>query len=249
MGRYRIRDGVLIMATLYYNAAVDSDWSNINNWWDDAGFSTQASSLPSSSDSVVMSAMCATSSGGAPTVVDLTYNNSGLGIAITVTGMATFNGQSYNYYNGIVSGDATFNDYASNYSTVGGHATFNDSSYNSGPPGGDATFNDSSYNSNYGTVSGDGTFNNSSYNNGTVSGDATFNDNASNSVSSLNGGSITFNDSASNSGDLASVAAAISITGTPVDASSTLTGTFIFTRVSPWPPLRGINGSSILGVI
>ena len=63
------------MATLYFNGAVDSDWAEIENWWTSDDFTTQASALPSSSDSVVLSSSCDTNSGSEPTVVNLTIND------------------------------------------------------------------------------------------------------------------------------------------------------------------------------
>jgi hypothetical protein len=160
------------MATLYFNAAVDSDWDEIGNWWTSDAFTTQASALPTSSDSVVLSATCDTNSGSEPTVVNLTQDSGDLGIAVTVTGDATFNDNSSNL--GTVTGDATFNDDAYNYGTVTGDATFNDNSSNSGGTvTGDATFNDNSSNLG-GTVTGDATFNDDAYNYGTVTGSATF---------------------------------------------------------------------------
>jgi len=190
------------MATLYFNAAVDSDWDEIGNWWTSGAFTTQASAMPTSSDSVVLSATCDTNSGSEPTIVNLT-TTSNLSTPVTVTGMATFNDSASN--NGTVSGNATFNGSAHNNGTVTGNATFNDSASNEGTVTGTATFNGSSSNY-YGTVSGDATFNDSAYNNyGTVSGDATFRGAASN------------------------------ITG--------ITGAVILAYE------KGINGSSILGVI
>jgi hypothetical protein len=161
------------MATLYFNAAVDTDWATLGNWWTDDAFTTQATSLPTSADDVIASAIIAANSGSEPTVANFTLNGfSHLGIAITVTGNATFNdssvnrttvtgnatfnGSSYNYYGKTVTGNATFNDYSSSEGTVSGDATFNDYSYNYGEVGGNATFNDSSYNRT--TVTGNATF-------------------------------------------------------------------------------------------
>lgn len=176
------------MATFYFNGAADLaagqflDWQTLGNWWMDDTFSTQASSLPTSSDSVVMSATCDTNSGSAPTVVNLTMSGSYVyvGISLTVTGMATFNGQSYY-----------------NYGTLNGNCTFNGSSWNSGPAGtinGDAIFNDSSYN--YQTVNGNATFSDNSYNLGTVNGNATFNGSAQMQSGTVTG-NATFNGSSS----------------------------------------------------
>ena len=216
------------MATLYYNAAVDTDWQTLGNWWTDDAFTTQASALPSSGDDVVMSANCDINSSSEPTVVNLTVSGSfSFGIALTVTGMATFNDSSYN--GGIVTGDATFNDNSHNTNYVNGGATFNDSSYNNyyNPTGqpfgiatvGSATFNDSSFN--IGTVTGDATFNDSSYSSGDVNASATFND------SSYNSGYVGFD---------------ATFSGTAVNRRG-ISGAVILAYE------KGINGSSILGIL
>ena len=139
------------MATLYFNAAVDADWNTLGNWWTSDAFTTQASALPTSSDSVVLCATCDANSGSTPTVVNLTFiaGFADFSIWITVTGNATFDDYSSN--NNIVTGNATFNDYSKNgisnpLTAVNGNATFNDSSYNNGIVGANATFNDISYN-------------------------------------------------------------------------------------------------------
>lgn len=117
---------------------------------------------------------------------------------------------------------------------ITGFTTFNDSARNvdQGQVG-DAVFNDSSYNDGDGTVRGNATFNHNSSNGGQIVGSATFNDSTI-----CNGGSLY---------------GSIEINGDPV-ATFSISGDYIpqsatFTRVSPWPPRRGINGSSILGVV
>ena len=177
------------MATLYYNGFVDSDWATLGNWWTDAIFETQATSLPTSIDSVELSAAVTTNGGSEPTVVNCSTTSS-ISINITVTtmatfsgyasnfatltGNATFDGSSYNVTGGVVSNDATFNGSSYNQGTVSNDAIFN-SGYNDtgGVVSNDATFNDTAIN--YGTVTGNATFNNNSYNIGTVSNNATFN--------------------------------------------------------------------------
>ena len=132
------------MATLYFDGAVDSDWDEIGNWWTSGAFSTQASALPTSSDSVILSATCDANSGSAPTVVNLTQDSGDLGIAVTVTGNAVFNDSAYN--TATVTGNATFNGSSYNEGVVTGSATFNDSSVNVGPVTGTATFTGSACN-------------------------------------------------------------------------------------------------------
>jgi hypothetical protein len=140
------------MATLYFNGAVDSEWTELDNWWTDATFTTPATSLPSSSDNVIASASIASNSGSEPTVANLTVQNySSLGIIITVTGMATFNENSR--LEGTITGDCTFN-HTSRHDSVGniiGNCIFNDNAIFKG---------DTSNN----IVSGSITFNNNSQN-------------------------------------------------------------------------------------
>ena len=186
------------MATLYFNGAVDTDWATLGNWWTDDAFTTQASALPTSSDSVVLiGAACDTNSGSAPTVVNLTLNGGSnlcfIGIAITVTGDATFNDGAFNNA-WALTGDATFNGYSYNNANVTGDATFNDGSLNfGGTVGGDVTFNVASTMSG-GSVSGNATFSgNAKQTGGTVTGNATFNGSSRMEGGSVEGNS-TFND-------------------------------------------------------
>ena len=159
--------------TLYFNEAVDDDWTEVGNWWLDAEHTEPAGRLPAEIDSVVATA---TITADGQTVVNFTMNGLGLLGTLTVTGNATFNDSSANA--GTVTGNATFNNSSSNQSTVTGNVTFNDSSANGGTVTGDATFNNSS--SNGGTVTGNATFNNSSFNGGNVTGTATFTGSACN---------------------------------------------------------------------
>jgi len=205
------------MATLYYNAADDTDWSNLDNWWTNEALTNQATSLPSSSDSVVLLNAVSTNSGGPITVVDLLVEDIGdypvIAIEITVTGLATFNdgeldqgiingncvfnGNAWNY-DGTVNGDCTFNDDSINGSRVNGNATFNNLSSNSfdGYIEGNVTFNDDSYNEGY--ILGTASFNESSYNWNEVDGDAIFNDTTINGSDAFMGiaKNATFNDEA-----------------------------------------------------
>jgi hypothetical protein len=187
------------MATLYFNGAVDTDWATLGNWWTSGAFTTQASALPTSSDSVVLSATCDTNSGSEPTVVNLTYSSGNLeGVAVTVTGNATFNDSSVN--DGTVTGNATFNDNTQNAGNVTGNAVFNGNTTNYSAVTGNATFNVQGFN--FGTIGGNATFNDDSRNLvssefnliGTVTGNATFT--ASSYLGNPNigavGGTVTF---------------------------------------------------------
>jgi hypothetical protein len=122
-------------ATLYFDGIVDGAWTTVGNWWLDAAHEQPAGRLPTSADSVVASAAI-TASG--QTVVDFTLNDPGEGNffslsgTLTVTGVATFNGESFLNQGSTVTGDATFNQFSFNQGTVTGTATFNDSAVNCG---------------------------------------------------------------------------------------------------------------------
>jgi|694.fasta_scaffold92454_7 hypothetical protein len=124
--------------TLYFTGAVDSDWDELGNWFDDAEGEVAASSLPTAADSIVdLSGGISINSGSVPTVVNATFNDpneafGGVGIAIIVTGIATFNDGTSLTQNGTITGNATFNDSSRMYGTVTGTATFNDSASNDG---------------------------------------------------------------------------------------------------------------------
>ena len=234
------------MATFYFNAAVDNEWQTLGNWWMDDNFTTQATALPTSVDDVIATASITSNSGSEPTVANFTFNDPNgngplISISITVNGDATFNDSSYNN-GGTVTGDATFNDSSFNYGTVTGDATFNDSSFNYGTVTGNATFNDSSTNN--GTVTGNATFNDTSLNSGTVNGDAVFNDSSSNFYSTVNGDAV-FNDSSSNSGTV-NGDATFSLSAASNQIAAGWSGSY--GSVS-FAYEKGINGSSILGVI
>jgi hypothetical protein len=139
------------MATLYFNGAVDNNWATLGNWWTDATFTTPATSLPSSSDSVIASSNIASNSGSEPNIVNFTLTGY-ISIEITVTGMATFNEDS-RLEEGTITGDCTFN-HTSRHDNIGniiGNCIFNDNAIFKG---------DTSNN----IVSGSITFNNNSKN-------------------------------------------------------------------------------------
>ena len=226
------------MATFYFNGAVDGEWQTLGNWWMDDTFTTQATALPTSVDDVIATASIASNSGSEPTVANFTLNDPNgnapipplIGISITVNGNATFNDGSGNS-GGTVTGDATFNDF----------------SYNSGPVTGNATFNGSSIN--YSTVTGNATFNGSSYNGGTVSGNATFNDFSYNYYGIVSGtvsGNATFNGSSYNNGGIVYGNATFSLSAASNQIAAGWSGSY--GSVS-FAYEKGINGSSILGVI
>lgn len=194
------------MATFYFNNEVDGEWTELGNWWTNSGFTTQATSLPTSADDVIAEGSIDSNSGSAVILANFTLNDPLgddriLGIDINVTGTATFTGDSRAYLATII-GNAIFNNNSRNLdTTIYGDVTFSGTSSN-GAPGaggeiyGDAVFNNTS--SNAGTVSNNATFNGSSSNaaGGTVSNNAIFNgDDGFESVGSgsRNEGAVTNN--------------------------------------------------------
>jgi hypothetical protein len=114
--------------TLYFNGAVDSDWAEVGNWWLDAGHTEPAGRLPTSDESVVVSANV-TASG--QTVVNFTISGSSdLFGTLTVTDNATFGNGAGN--SGTVTGNATFQNGSGNYGHVTGTATFEEGSCDNG---------------------------------------------------------------------------------------------------------------------
>jgi hypothetical protein len=119
----------VVPATLYFNGAVDNDWTEVGNWWLDDEHTEPAGRLPAEDESVVASDNI-TASG--QTVANFTMNADERGLfgPLTVTGMATFNQTAGNF--GTITGNATFNGNAFNADTVTGTATFIGSACNNG---------------------------------------------------------------------------------------------------------------------
>jgi hypothetical protein len=113
-----------------------------------------------------------------------------------VTGNAIFNDDAFNNIGGIIKGNATFNSRAYNNALVEGNATFNGLAYNLSQVNGAATFKGNSENAPSGVVDANATFNGNAVNSGYVTGTAAFNETAS------NGGTVeldaTFDGRASN---------------------------------------------------
>jgi hypothetical protein len=130
----------VVPATLYFNAAVDSDWTTVGNWWLDEAHTEPAGRLPAEIDSVVATASI---TAGGQTVVEfaLDAEDVSLGGTLTVTGMATFSGTAVLSADATLNGNATFNGGSLNFGTVNGDATFNDSSTNQGTVTGTITDN------------------------------------------------------------------------------------------------------------
>ncbi len=161
-------------ATLYFFGPSDHDWNTLTNWWTDAGFTSQALSLPGVGDDVVIQGTVNGNSGPDPSVNTLTMSGTAdFNVAITVANGATFNGYTISYT--VITGNATFNGYSQNIpnGVITGNAIFNDSSSNRSTVSGNATFNDSSINSGTGVVSSNACFASTATNSGSVVGATT----------------------------------------------------------------------------
>jgi hypothetical protein len=187
-----------------------SDWNVLDNWWLDSSFSTPATNLPTSSDDVIIGNNLNTyviinyNTGSEPTVANLILNLTALYIPITVTGQAIFNGclgggagSHFASATITVNGGAEFNDCSYAQGILNGNATFNDNAYHAseGHINGNATFNGASYNT--GTVTGAIVCNTTSTSGNCVSSARTlyFNgaaDNDWNTIGSYATGSISF---------------------------------------------------------
>ena len=134
-------------ANYYFNAAIDNDWSNVLNWWEDAGFTIQASVIPGTGDDVSISGAVYAVNSGEASVYSAVFQQ-GVGWAsgnssLTVSdGGLVFESQAYIYNNGstIYSASTTFNGAGYNEGTMYGNVIFNDSSYNNGIVNGNAIF-------------------------------------------------------------------------------------------------------------
>ena len=143
------------MATLYFNAAVNTNWDTNGNWWTDAA-ATEPGNKPTSADSAVILASVASNSGGNPTIINLTVATNGVtvaGVTMTVTGVAAFSGTAYN--GATITGNCTFSgDAYNNSGIITGNCTFSGTSYNAGTITGNAIFTGTSYIAAGGTVTG-----------------------------------------------------------------------------------------------
>jgi hypothetical protein len=224
------------MATLYYdNDTGDFDWATLGNWRLDNFTESRipATSLPSSSDDVVLAADLYYNSGLAPTVANLTATGGLISLpsdqTLIVTGVAYFG--RYSSCECSISGEIIL-DGCTTFGLTGalvitGHLTVNGNTIVYQYIGCDAIFNDSSGFGDF--LSGNGIFNdNSSSGPNDINGNATFNDNSV--CNSAVGGTAIFNDASY----------------TIIDAN--ITTTSLGTR-TPYPLRLGINNSDILGLI
>lgn len=141
------------MATLYFNAAVNNLWSDVLNWWTDAGCTIRGT--VGAAGDIVTATASITEAGRDARCANLTMSAGTLSVVLTVTGMATFNGASKN--NGTIYGPATFNGTSENNVTTGyveGATIFNTSAKNYGAVVGGTTFNNASTNESGGFIQG-----------------------------------------------------------------------------------------------
>lgn len=233
---------VMGSGTKYYNAAQDTNWANLNNWWQDSDYTIPAINFPIAQDDVVMIATCDTNSDwefyGDPVIANLTMSdpnevNPNLGIDVSVSETATFHDTST--LSSILTGNAIFNEYASilSFSQVIGTATFNNYS--------------STYNS---LIDSTATFNHySSSDNSSFNSGGNFNNNSSSINSDFSAmigyAGFTFNDKSVSTNSYLGESATyylFSITGSPIKINS-VSPYLTFTRGG-----YGTNNSNILGL-
>jgi len=157
--------------TLYYNNAMaDGDWGNLSNWWQDAGFTTPADALPTSSDDVhIYGPIDTDTSSSASANIATFYGADYLSVGVGV-GSAIFEDSSYLNTGGYISGSATFNSTSFMVGgTVSGTAYFyGSSSFQGGDFYGDIKFYDNASVSIGVSLYGDPIFRGSSFNGGTI---------------------------------------------------------------------------------
>lgn len=184
--------------TLYFNAADDDNWSNLNNWWTTGDYNVQASSLPNAYDDVVVNESVQNASAYV-FVKSLMLdggNNSNFPGSYLINSVIVSTGEGAIFYTsstnvGIIIGDLTVSDISAN-----GYSISNDLKFASGFIIGDATFN-APTTANYGTIYGDTTFHGDFGNAGLIYGDVEYNDGTSNPGTVV--GNVIFRDDSFNS--------------------------------------------------
>lgn len=225
--------------TLTGNATFNNFSGNSGTITGDATFT--ASSFSGSPSSFV-GTITGTTTFSSNTVVTFTLNNSeswdrdsSIWIFSTPNPVWIFNDTSYN--NNIINGNCTFNNSSYNTGTIAGICVFNNSSYNGddisyfGYITGNCIFNNSSYNSATGSVNGNCTFNNTAVNKGPINGIARLND-------------------TSHMRDYASATSSIfKLSAASTQLSNSYYATFVNFGSISFEYEKGINGSSILGLV
>ena len=240
--------------TLYYNNGYgqNNEWNDQKNWFFDTNYSYLPSFIPTSANNVITNNSISTNGAGEPTVKNFSaLTCETLGINLTVTGMATFTCSSPNVpipSGTTLTGNATFNSWASLEGTVTGSGIFNNFGTNNNGTVGYGIFNSSSsngrngggYGASNGYVTNNAVFNDSSTNGGgqggskgIVSGNAIFND------SSVNNCYFDINGSPPETGD-GFVVGSATFKGQSTNKKGV--GSVILAYD------KGINGSNILGI-
>lgn len=196
------------MATLYYNAAVDTDWNNPSNWWTDLAC-TISGTVPASGDNAVALSNVESNTGSTPTLTNFTGDGSyAIKINLNVNNLATFNNgyqfSEFSTNSGLLVGNCLF-DYGANYGSISGNCTFKSSSNHFNITG-NCLFENNSIASRFGTINGSGIFVNNAVCDGTVNGNCVFSSTSYFGVSSegshvINGNAI-FNDSLAQRGTI-----------------------------------------------
>lgn len=127
----------------YNNAEADEDWGNLLNWWQDAGFSVQATALPTPTNPVNVYNIVSQNTQGADQCFCDSGNffsvNFGTGLTLQSSGVVNFYGSSVlsgNTTGGVSMHDSSYIDIPS---TIGGNVTLRDASLNTGTINGNAT--------------------------------------------------------------------------------------------------------------
>ena len=219
--------------TLYFNGAVDNDWSVLGNWWDDASFTNPAESLPTPYDDVVLSATVSANGAGDDTVYvhNLSINGGvggdlsnfiGIVLPLSVSGTATFS--SFSILAGSLVGDAVFQD-----GSVAGVPYNNELSISSAYITGNVTFS-APNTANYGIINGNVTFHGEYGNAGLVIGDVEFNDGTSNPGTVI--GHVAFRDHSVNgsfgAGIIQGNVDVYAPSNNPLDSAENVTGTITY---------------------
>lgn len=198
------------MATLYYNAAVDTDWNNPSNWWTDLAC-TISGTVPASGDNAVVLGTVESNTGSTPTLTNFTGDgNYNIKINLNVNNLATFN-NGYHFgdsstNSGLLIGNCLF-DYGINYGSISGNCTFKSgSSFNYYNITGNCLFENDSTATRLGTINGSGIFVNNAECNGTVNGNCVFSDSsyfgADTQGSHVINGNVIFNNSLAERGTI-----------------------------------------------
>ena len=129
--------------TLYYNnAQEDGDWGNLLNWWNDAGFSSQATELPDSTTIVNLYNQVIQNTQGANQCFcrDASFWSADFGVGLTLQSTGVVNMQGSSVMAGATTDGVSMHDSSTltDTSSVAGDVTMRDSSRAYGYIGGNA---------------------------------------------------------------------------------------------------------------